>query len=670
MDKSMEQDKDKYKELSKRASELLADSYSVPLYQRGFAWEDEQIETLLSDICYAMERRDERYFVGTIVVIKRSYDGQSVYELIDGQQRLTILTLINSVLHFAEGRSRLSYRSRPEMQRYLESLPTEAKQAEPSEPEDPSARRLHEARQSIQAWLEQKFGSGTDKEREAAEQALRAYLQQSIVLIRAEMPSDTDVAAYFEVMNNRGEQLHKHEILKAKLMAQLQTLQQAKPSGAKQVITQAEFAQIWDACSQMDTPIQRLFEAEDRRRYFGEDYNGFVFVLRSDSAEGGAEQALTIGAIIERMQHLGELSQGTADRSNSPNASKDEEDNKQSYYAIIDFPNFLMHVLRIYATKYLGEGAKDLVPLNERELLECYHRLKEGIDPERFLELLFRCRVLFDRYIVRTNSRDQQADDDIDNDWFLVRPKRYDRSWQYVNTFGQEAGAEGHQERLVKLLSMLQVSFRTRINKNWLQQALLWLIEQSDVATIPPRDYIRVLEQIALDSHRDWEKAEGAKALRAQEQGKPASDCYRMGVGTRHFLFNFIDYLCWLASRQGQLGEYISLKDFELQDFRFRYWNSVEHHLARNKAKEVEESELNSLGNLCLISRSANSKLSDRIVKEKVEHYSGKNLGPKRQIMYASTKASAYEWSSAEIEQHHREILSLLAGAEQILGLG
>lgn len=53
----MEQDKDKYKELSKRATELLADSYSVPLYQRGFAWEDEQIETLLSDICYAMERR-------------------------------------------------------------------------------------------------------------------------------------------------------------------------------------------------------------------------------------------------------------------------------------------------------------------------------------------------------------------------------------------------------------------------------------------------------------------------------------------------------------------------------------------------------------------------------------------------------------------------------------
>lgn len=669
MDKSMEQDKDKYKELSKRASELLADSYSVPLYQRGFAWEDEQIETLLSDICYAMERRDERYFVGTIVVIKRSYDGQSVYELIDGQQRLTILTLINSLLHFAEGRSRLSYRSRPEMQRYLESLPTEAKQAEPSEPEDPSARRLHEARQSIQAWLEQKFGSGTDKEREAAEQALRAYLQQSIVLIRAEMPSDTDVAAYFEVMNNRGEQLHKHEILKAKLMEKLMKPQREKPASTAPVISQAEFAQIWDACSQMDTPIQRLFATKDRVRYFGEGYDGFELALRSDYTEGGAEQERTIGEIIKSMQQQSELQQRSAARP-STDASKDEEDNKQSYYAIIDFPNFLMHVLRIYAAKYLGTEAKALVPLNERELLECYHRLKEDIDPERFLELLFRCRVLFDRYIVRTNSRDQQADDDIDNDWFLVRPKRYDRSWQYVNTFGQDAGAEAHQERFVKLLSMLQVSFRTRINKNWLQQALVWLVEQSDVATIPPRDYIRVLEQIALDSHRDWEQAEGAKALRAQEQGKPASDCYRMGVGTRHFLFNFIDYLCWLASRQGQLGEYISLKDFELQDFKFRYWNSVEHHLARNKAKEVEESALDSLGNLCLISRSANSKLSDRIVKEKVEHYSGKNLGPKRQIMYAGTKASAYEWSRAEIEQHHREILSLLAGAEQILGLG
>ena len=33
--------------------------------------------------------------------------------------------------------------------------------------------------------------------------------------MRVEIPQDTDVASYFEIMNNRGAQLQKHEILKS-----------------------------------------------------------------------------------------------------------------------------------------------------------------------------------------------------------------------------------------------------------------------------------------------------------------------------------------------------------------------------------------------------------------------------------------------------------------------
>ena len=35
------------------------------------------------------------------------------------------------------------------------------------------------------------------------------------------MPMGTDAMAYFEVMNNRGEQLEDHELLKAKLLGRL-----------------------------------------------------------------------------------------------------------------------------------------------------------------------------------------------------------------------------------------------------------------------------------------------------------------------------------------------------------------------------------------------------------------------------------------------------------------
>ena len=35
------------------------------------------------------------------------------------------------------------------------------------------------------------------------------------------------------------------------------------------------FEQVWEACSQMDVPIQRLFNADLRKKYFGESYDGF-----------------------------------------------------------------------------------------------------------------------------------------------------------------------------------------------------------------------------------------------------------------------------------------------------------------------------------------------------------------------------------------------------------
>lgn len=38
----------------------------------------------------------------------------------------------------------------------------------------------------------------------------------------AEMPQDTDVATYFEIMNNSGDQLRKHEVAKSLLLGTLQ----------------------------------------------------------------------------------------------------------------------------------------------------------------------------------------------------------------------------------------------------------------------------------------------------------------------------------------------------------------------------------------------------------------------------------------------------------------
>lgn len=71
--------------------------FRIPEYQRPYTWGREQTLQLLSDLQGALERdTDEPYFLGSIVLVK--IPQLSDAEVIDGQQRLTTLTLLLAVL--------------------------------------------------------------------------------------------------------------------------------------------------------------------------------------------------------------------------------------------------------------------------------------------------------------------------------------------------------------------------------------------------------------------------------------------------------------------------------------------------------------------------------------------------------------------------------------------
>src|SRR5271165_2830989 len=66
----------------------------VPLYQRLFVWEEEQISQLFEDLRRAYrERQNEPYFIGTLTVY-RHREEPNTWDLVDGQQRITVLTLL------------------------------------------------------------------------------------------------------------------------------------------------------------------------------------------------------------------------------------------------------------------------------------------------------------------------------------------------------------------------------------------------------------------------------------------------------------------------------------------------------------------------------------------------------------------------------------------------
>lgn len=598
--------------LGKSLQEIFNNKYIIPLYQRNFAWRKEEIEQLLQDIFEAFNQKNKfNYYIGSLVTLKR-HNGE--LEVIDGQQRLTTLSLISKLLGVLD-HPVLSYDSRPNVDEFFSAF--YHNESEIEKLSSPDVFYLKEAITHIRtANLNCKgktlYELGDD---------FKSYFLNNVFLVCVEIPEDTDVAAYFEIMNNRGEQLQKHEIVKAQLL-----------SSIKNVATQKQFAELWDACSQINIPIQRVFTAERRKQYFGDSYNDY-YLIRWDeaSSENTKEPANYSLANILSGKHDEILIS-----SNQAPQSVDDESEVYQYRSIIDWSNFLMHVLKLYAPE------KE-IRLNEKYLLDDFKKVfderKKEQDVLKFAKLLLFCRTVFDRFVVKVTT-DTNAEDDFT--WQLIKPQKYKTSWKYINSF------EDKQAELVKALSMLQVTFRTRIYKNYLQSILKWFCDEcfdkKSLNNIKAEDYLEFLHKF-MSSYYD-------------DNIKDKREYLTAGLSTPHFLFNFIDYLYWLKKT-----------DFGIQEFEFKYRNSIEHHYPQQIAREkgVEPNIVDNLGNLCLISKSTNSRLSDRSPEEKANRYSSSNMGPKRQIMYKITQING--WGEKKIKAHQDSLSKLLENRNEILGI-
>ena len=79
--------------------EIFAEgTFSIPIYQRAYAWTDAEVQTLLRDVRDARERASgtasRDYYLGTLVVNRRAREDRDIFEVVDGQQRLTTLFIL------------------------------------------------------------------------------------------------------------------------------------------------------------------------------------------------------------------------------------------------------------------------------------------------------------------------------------------------------------------------------------------------------------------------------------------------------------------------------------------------------------------------------------------------------------------------------------------------
>ena len=640
-------------------------NYIIPIYQRNYAWGDDEISSLLQDIknaCEQNKEQDKNYYIGSLVVYLRDNGN---FEVIDGQQRLTTLTLIMHHLGKLSFRN-ISFEHRDESEQALSNLNSEKLPSNFSQ-------ALKTIKKVIDEW-----GNNKDE--------FVKFLLDKVEIIRTEVPEGTDLNHYFEIMNTRGEQLEKHEVLKARLMKKLRT-----------PIEKNLFAKIWDACSDMSRYAVMGFDSKIREVIFSDKWSEkpkcFMEIIQDIEAynkeiekknkdENKKSPIINIQGDVDGIKIL-DLINGSKNSGFNKNDFVDKYDG--SFTPVIDFPNFLMHVLRIYLeiTDKCGDFTK-IVPLDEKYLLNSFEgQIKDDEAVRNFIYVLLICRYLFDCYVIKSNAIRTGEEN-----WSLWAVMPNDSSYYYKNTFGNNTESKNDEEldnsddtkTVVMLLSMFHVSNPSRIYKNWLYAVLRWLFNNKD--NITPDNYIHFLEELC-DKFYFGNNCQGKDITEIIldkvefELNSGHKENWDDGVSVPNFIFNRLDYQLWkffheqeqeLEQEQEQeqrveiLSEndkWLTIKNKEAiwKKFRFTFRSSVEHHYPQHPSAGDElESGLNNFGNLYLLSQSKNSSLGNSSPEEKKKHYTNNEYDSLKQAIMMSYD----KWGEDEIKVHGEKMLTIL----------
>ena len=188
----------------------------------------DEISALIQDVYDAYTANKQTYFIGTLVSFHK---GDQVYEVIDGQQRLTTINLVLGALRISL-KNKLTYRARKKSNDTIQSIPC----FEIDEKDFGIVKGFKYVKDAINEIVPKTCQDG-----------FKTYFQHSVHLIHYKVPKDIDLNHYFEIMNSRGEQLEKHEIIKARLIEKLNNADKAK------------FNRLWEFCSEMNVYIQQKY---------------------------------------------------------------------------------------------------------------------------------------------------------------------------------------------------------------------------------------------------------------------------------------------------------------------------------------------------------------------------------------------------------------------------
>lgn len=457
--------------------------YIIPLYQRGYAWEEKQLKQLVDDI-YDIPDNKQNYYIGSLIV----YKDNNKYEVIDGQQRLTSLYLLLNCLG-KKVEKNLIFECREKSNYTLDKIKEVIKSHK-----DKKLKQIENFEiDRIEASIKQGIDILLDELNNFNPDDIKKFCNNltKLILYRIEVPQNTDLNRYFEIMNTRGEQLEHHDILKANLMSYLE----------KDSVDQDIFSKIWDACADMSGYVQMHFTPSDREKIFGQEWNVLneqdCFELLKSSNDEDKNKKVDISLSNEKTEDKTTIDK-IIDKNFSINNDDGfiEDDVRVRFESVIDFPYFLLHVLKVFVSIHnvVSDKNNQIVDelLDDKKLIDSFDRVKsDGIfnnenlkisDNEKkfskkFINCLLKTRFLFDKYIVKR----EYANDDLDGKWSIKNlhqstsnnsKKAYYKNTQFINV---ESEKDLKNKTNVMIQSALRVSYTSPKIMHWITKLLIWL---------------------------------------------------------------------------------------------------------------------------------------------------------------------------------------------------
>lgn len=579
--------------------------YTIPIYQRLFEWATDNVITLLDDLRgkFISSNGQDDYFIGMLT----STDNN---ELIDGQQRFTVMMLMGCVFQKyhngwkeflkANDKIRLFFTSRPLDNEYMRGLIEQMASADLNITND----KMKDAIKCIQEYMEK----NVDEAKEFV-----TYVFNHLCFFITTLPkgySPRDLNRYFERMNTTGRNLEQHEILKVKLLSNL----------AQDV---DKYISLWNKLSDVDTLLIKKRENESEEQLRQRKNQAFQKkideILVSDIINGLGvskdEKKETIGSV----------------KASNERPKREQEINKDSRCALT-FPYLLLHALYCFLEGDIKDSIEDFFkPSNFLDTFAKYLPYDADANEDNiksFLNILYKARLALDICFIRPTE------------------------FGYILDMGVSEDTNGLKD-LMMYQSLLYVSSSNYTNYRWFG----WLIDAIKMAENKIPD--------VLELFRDMKS-------RDEELRKlPKLEDLSYGNDIRYWFWK-LDFYIWRHRKDLFKDSAEALAVAE--NYVFRRNRSIEHIAPQTpetdstmvwEGTDEDRALRDSFGNLVMISQGLNSALRNSSYEIKKAH---------AQSYYNSAKSGSIEslklllvhqeyptkWDKEDIKEHGEEMYKLL----------